>query len=238
MVHASAEDENADLLWGAARRRRQLRRGDAARVPPAPTRAGRRRRARLPRRGRRATLFAASATLSQRSPRDLSCQASLDGRRVAGAGTRRSCRATTGSDGDSRELRALRSAPGLVEDGVARALLPRPAAGGRLGLRREPALLEGSLRARAAGRAARRTARPRSSRWAGRPDGILIESLHGAPKDTDAPAGVGRASVSAAFNVSAHGDLAGRGARRGASSAGHATRRPQSNRGRSAAAAT
>ena len=63
VVHASA-DENPELLWGLRGARRQLRRGDAARLPPAPARARRRRRAHLCRDRASARRCAASATSS------------------------------------------------------------------------------------------------------------------------------------------------------------------------------
>src|SRR6266498_3746378 len=55
--------------------------------------------------------------LAARSPRDLSCQAglSVDGS-LAPALVVAPC--YTGSDAEPQELRALRSAPGLVDDGV------------------------------------------------------------------------------------------------------------------------
>ena len=57
------------------------------------------------------------------------------------------------------ELRVLRSAPGLVDDSVRRAPVPRSAARAGLSVRREPALLEGPLRLRTTGRADRRAGR-------------------------------------------------------------------------------
>ena len=61
---------------GTQRRRRQLRRGDAPRVPAVSTRARRRRSAHLPRRGRREGLRRFREVVAG-SPRDLSCQVSL-----------------------------------------------------------------------------------------------------------------------------------------------------------------
>jgi FAD/FMN-containing dehydrogenase len=134
------------------------------------------------------------------SPRDLSCQAVL-GVDEALAPVLVVIPCYTGTASDPEELRALRSAPGLVDDGVR----PRPFAE-QQGLLDSPygeqrhywkghfvqelpdelvdVLLE------------RLTA-------LGRPAGdILIESLHGAPKDVD-PASSALAYRSAAFNVSA-----------------------------------
>ena len=88
----------------------------------------------------------------------------------------------TGADADPEELRALRAAPGLVEDGVrAHTFVDQQ----RLidsAVRREPALLEGALRARATGRAARRAAavsrRAGPAAW-GDPDRIAARSAEG-----------------------------------------------------------
>ena len=107
----------------------------------------------------------------------------------------------TGSDADPKELRALRSAPGLVDDGLRahtfldqQRVFDTPYGENRHYWKghfvRELAdeLLDELLeRIVALGRS---------------PGGILIESLHGAPKDADAPAGaVGFRH--AAFNISA-----------------------------------
>ncbi len=102
----------------------------------------------------------------------------------------------TGSETDPEELRALRAAPGLVDDGLrAHSFLDQqrvfnPAYGANRHywkghfVRELPDELLGRLVA---------LGRP--------PGGILIESLHGAPKDADAPAGaVGFRH--ATFNVS------------------------------------
>ena len=105
----------------------------------------------------------------------------------------------TGSDGDPEELAALRSTPRLARHG-ARAELPRPAAHLRPRLRRRPQLLEGSLRPRAPDELID-TLIERMT-LLGRPLGeILIESLHGAPKDVD-PDSAALGYRDAAFNVS------------------------------------
>ena len=70
------------------------------------------------RRRRRARRCAASATSSPRAPRDLSCQARARRRRVARRRSLVVAPCYTGADADPEELRALRSAPGLVDDGV------------------------------------------------------------------------------------------------------------------------
>ena len=90
-----------------------------------------------------------------RSPRDLSCQAviSLD-ESLTPALLVAPC--FTGSDGAPEELDVLRSAARARHGRRAGADVPRAAARVRLALRREPALLEGSLRARALGRPDRR----------------------------------------------------------------------------------
>ena len=108
---------------------------------------------------------------------------------------------STSSDKDSRELRALRSAPGLVDDGLrAHTFLDQQrvidSAYGEYRhywkghfVRELPDELLDELLERivALGRV---------------PGGILIESLHGAPKDADASTGV-VGFRDAAFNVSA-----------------------------------
>jgi FAD/FMN-containing dehydrogenase len=107
----------------------------------------------------------------------------------------------TGSDGDSPELRALRSAPGLVDDGVRMQsfLDQQRVFGGTYGeernywkghfVRELPDELLDELLHRIVA-----LGRP--------PGGILIESLHGGPKDADATSAA-LGFRSAAFNVSA-----------------------------------
>jgi FAD/FMN-containing dehydrogenase len=135
-----------------------------------------------------------------RSPRDLSCQAVL-GVDESLAPVLRVAPCYTGADGDPDELRTLRSPPGLVEDG-----LRAQAFGDQQRVFESPygeernywkghfvrelpdELLDELLRCAVA------LGRP--------PGGILIESLHGAPKDADGSLGpVGYRG--AAFNVSA-----------------------------------
>jgi FAD/FMN-containing dehydrogenase len=134
------------------------------------------------------------------SPRDLSCQAglSLD---EADAPALWIAPCYTGSNADPEELRTLRTAPGLVEDGVRaktffeqQNLFDSPYGvernywkGHFVGELPDELLDELVLRIGALGRP---------------PGGILIESLHGAPKDVDGSAGV-VAFRRAAFNVSA-----------------------------------
>jgi FAD/FMN-containing dehydrogenase len=108
---------------------------------------------------------------------------------------------STSADGDSQELSALRSAPGLVDDGLrAHTFLDQQrviesAYGeyrhywkGHFVRELSDELLDELLERIAA------LGRP--------PGGILIESLHGAPKDADATTGV-VGFRHAAFNVSA-----------------------------------
>jgi FAD/FMN-containing dehydrogenase len=135
-----------------------------------------------------------------RSPRDLSCQ--------AGLGVDESLSPVlvvspcyTGPDGDPEELRALRSAPGLLEDGLSahtfldqQRVLDSPYGENRHYwkghfVRELPDELLDRLLERIVA-----LGRP--------PGGILIESLHGAPKDTDATTGV-VGFRRAAFNISA-----------------------------------
>jgi len=197
VVHASA-DENADLLWG-------LRGGGGNfgvvtrldfRLHPLNRAVG----GLLVYRGEGVReALRRFREVAGRSPRDLSCQvvlsvdASLAPELVVAP-------CYTGSDTDPAELRALRSAPGLVSDGV-----------------RAHTFLEqqcvfnsayGENRHYWKGHFVRELADELLDELLGRiaalgrpPGGILIESLHGAPKDADAPAGaVGFRH--AAFNVS------------------------------------
>ena len=134
------------------------------------------------------------------SPRDLSCQAVL-GLDDAQAPTLVVIPCYTGSDADPAELRELRSAPGLLDDGVR----PRPFTEQQslfdspYGVQRHywkghfvdelPDELIDELLVRVAA--------------LGRPPGdILLESLHGAPKDADNSESA-LSYRTAAFNVSA-----------------------------------
>jgi FAD/FMN-containing dehydrogenase len=134
------------------------------------------------------------------APRDLSCQAVLSvDESVAPALGVYPC--YTGSNGAPEELRALRDLPGLVDDGLgARSFLDQqlmfdsPYGESRQYwkghfVRELPDKLIDELLERivALGRA---------------PGGVLIESLHGAPKEAD-PAGGALGFRQAAFNVSA-----------------------------------
>ncbi len=134
------------------------------------------------------------------SPRDLSCQAgiSLD---EAGEPALWIAPCYAGSNSDTEELRTLRAAPGLVDDDVRaltffeqQNLFDSPYGvernywkGHFVGELPDELLDELVLRIGALGRP---------------PGGILIESLHGAPKDVDGETGV-VAFRRAAFNVSA-----------------------------------
>jgi FAD/FMN-containing dehydrogenase len=134
------------------------------------------------------------------SPRDLSCQAvlavdeSLEPTLVVAP-------CYTGSDTDPEELRALRTAPGIVEDGVR--------AHSFLDQQRVFDSPYGENRHYWKGHFVRELPDELLHELLGRivalgrpPGGILIESLHGAPKDADATTGaVGFRH--AAFNVSA-----------------------------------
>jgi FAD/FMN-containing dehydrogenase len=135
-----------------------------------------------------------------RSPRDLSCQAALavDESLVPKLVV---APCYTGSDADPPELRTLRSAPGLVDDSVRthtfvdqQLLFDSPYGENRHYwkghfVRELPDELIDELLRRLLV-----LGRP--------PGGILIESLHGAPKDADASLAVA-AFRGAAFNVSA-----------------------------------
>lgn len=133
------------------------------------------------------------------APRDLSCQAVLAvDESLVLALVVAPC--YTGSNSDQEELRALRSAPGLVDDGVrAHSFVDQQSVyesaygenrhywKGHFVRELPDELLDELLRRIAA------LGRP--------PGGILIESLHGAPKDADAAAAV-VGFRDAAFNVS------------------------------------
>lgn len=135
-----------------------------------------------------------------RSPRDLSCQASL-GVEETLTPTLVVLPCYTGADGDPEGLRALRSAPGLVDDGLRAHTFgdQQRVVDSAYGENRHywkghfvhelpDELLDALLgRIAALGRL---------------PGGILIESLHGAPKDADASTAV-VGFRHAAFNISA-----------------------------------
>jgi FAD/FMN-containing dehydrogenase len=138
--------------------------------------------------------------VAARSPGDLSCQAGLSlDESLAPTLVVMPC--YTGSNADPEELRALRSAPGLVDDDVrAHTFLDQQrvidSAYGAYRhywkghfVRELPDELLDELLERIVA-----LGRP--------PGGILIESLHGAPKNTDAPTGV-VGFRHADFNVSA-----------------------------------
>ncbi len=134
------------------------------------------------------------------SPRDLSCQAGLSvDESLAPALVVAPC--YTGPAADPDELRALRSAPGLVDDGVRehtfidqQRVFDSPYGEnrhywkGHFVRELSDELIDELLRRIVA------LGRP--------PGGMLIESLHGAPKDADASTGV-VGFRQAAFNVSA-----------------------------------
>jgi FAD/FMN-containing dehydrogenase len=197
VIHASP-DENAELLWGlrggggnfgvATRLEFQLHPlervvGGALAYGGEGVREGLRR----------------FRELVSRAPRELTCQAVLSvDESVAPALGVYPC--YTGSNGDPEELRALRATPGLVDDGVgARTFLDqqllfdspygenRQYWKGHFARELPDELLDELLeRIVALGRA---------------PGGVLIESLHGAPKDAD-PASGALGFRQAAFNVS------------------------------------
>ena len=134
------------------------------------------------------------------SPPDLSLQASLSTDESA-APTLVVLPSYTGSESDPAELRALRSAPGLVEDGV----------GAHTFLEQQRVVdsAYGENRHYWKGHFVRElpdelidTLIDRMAVLGRPPGGILIESLHGAPKDVD-PAGGVVGFRDAAFNVSA-----------------------------------
>jgi FAD/FMN-containing dehydrogenase len=138
--------------------------------------------------------------VAERSPRDLGCQAVLAvDESLAPILVVAPC--YTGPDADPEELRSLRSAPGLVDDGVrARTFIDQQRVfdspygeernywKGHFVRELPDELLDELLRQIVA------LGRP--------PGGILIESLHGAPKEADASLGV-VGFRHAAFNISA-----------------------------------
>jgi FAD/FMN-containing dehydrogenase len=138
--------------------------------------------------------------VAARAPRELGCQAEIGIDETLSA-TLTVLPSYTGPDGDPEALRALREAPGLVEDGVGersfldqQALLDVPYGAYRHYwkghfVRELPDELIDVLLARLA-----ELDRPGSH--------VLIESLHGAPKDADPALGALRFRH-AAFNVSA-----------------------------------
>lgn len=197
-IHVNA-DENADLLWG-------LRGGGGNfgvvtglefRLHPLERVVGG--RLMYSGAGVREALLRFRDVVA-RSPRDLSCQVSLE----ADASLTPALEIVpcyTGTDTDPEELRILRAAPGLIEDNVREQtfLEQQRVIDSTYGENRHywkghfvrelpDELLDELLRRIAV------LGRP--------PGGIMIESLHGAPKDAEAPPG----AVSfrhAAFNVSA-----------------------------------
>jgi FAD/FMN-containing dehydrogenase len=198
VIHASA-DENADLLWG-------LRGGGGNfgvvtqlefRLHPLEHVVG----GLLLYRGAGVReALRRFRDVAARSPRDLSCQVELSiDESLAPVLAVAPC--YTGSEADPGGLRALRSAPGLMDDGVRehtfldQQRIYNPAYGtnrqywkGHFVHELPDQLLDELLRRILA---------------LGRPPGIiLIESLHGAPKDSAAPAGAA-GFRRAAFNVSA-----------------------------------
>jgi FAD/FMN-containing dehydrogenase len=198
VIHASA-DENADLLWG-------LRGGGGNfgvvtlaefRLHPLERVVG----GRLVYRGAdvREALLRYRDVVA-RSPRDLSCQVSL-GIDESLTPILEIVPCYTGSNKDPEELRMLRAAPGLVEDSVRTQtfLEQQRVIDSTYGENRHywkghfvrelpDELLDDLLRRIAA------LGRP--------PGGLMLEALHGAPKDADAPAGAA-GFRHAAFNVSA-----------------------------------
>ena len=118
-----------------------------------------------------------------RSPRDLSCQVSLGMDQVIGTNLE-IFPCYTGSDADPEELRMLRSAPGLVEDSVrTQTFLEQQrlinSAMARIGITGKVTLYANS-------RMSCSTICSDVSPRLGRPPGgIMIESLHGAPKDAE-----------------------------------------------------
>jgi FAD/FMN-containing dehydrogenase len=198
VIHASA-DENADLLWG-------LRGGGGNfgvvtlaefRLHPLERVVG----GRLVYRGAdvREALLRYRDVVA-RSPRDLSCQVSL-GIDESLVPILEIVPCYTGSNKDPEELRMLRAAPGLVEDSVRTQtfLEQQRVIDSTYGENRHywkghfvrelpDELLDDLLRRIAA------LGRP--------PGGLMLEALHGAPKDADAPAGAA-GFRHAAFNVSA-----------------------------------
>jgi FAD/FMN-containing dehydrogenase len=198
-VIRASEDENAELLWAlrggggnfGVATRLEFRLHPLERVVGGAL-AYRGKRVREALRGFR--------DVASRSPRELSCQAvlSVDESLVP---TLIILPCSTSSEGDSAELRTLRAAPGLVDDGVrARTFLDQQlvvdAAYGENRhywkghfVRELPDELLDELLQRVGA-----LGRP--------PGGILIESLHGAPKDADPASGV-VGFREAAFNISA-----------------------------------
>ncbi len=198
VIHASA-DENADLLWG-------LRGGGGNfgvvtqaefRLHPLEQVVG----GHLVYRGAgvREVLLRYRDVVA-RSPRDLSCQVAL-GIDESLTPILEIVPCYTGSNTDPEELRMLRSAPGLIEDTVRPQtfLEQQRVINSTYGTNRHywkghfvselpDELLEDLLRRIVA------LGRP--------PGGIMIESLHGTPKDADAPPGAA-GFRHAAFNVSA-----------------------------------
>jgi FAD/FMN-containing dehydrogenase len=197
LVHTSA-DENADLLWGL--------RGAGGnfgvvtrlefRLHPLKEVIG----GRLVYRGTdvRETLLRYRDVV-ERSPRDLSCQVSLaiDESRVP---ILEIDPCYTGPDSDPDALRVLRSAPGLIQDELRKLSF--------LDQQRVINTAYGEKRHYWKGHFVRELPDELLDELLGRiaalgrpPGGIMIESLHGAPKDGDAPPGaVGFRH--AAFNVS------------------------------------
>jgi len=195
----ATEDENAELLWGLRGGGGNL--GVATRLEFRLHKLDRVVGGVLAYRGRGVReALRQFRDIAARSPRDLSCQASLSVDESL-APTLGILPCFTGSETDPEELRALGSAPGLLADGLrAHSFLDQqrvedsPYGENRHYwkghfVRELPDELIDELLARivALGR---------------RPGGILIESLHGAAKDTDASTGV-VGFRDAAFNVSA-----------------------------------